>query len=43
MRPIEDKSFLEEIGTVMYRFGRKLAGRELDGREWNEYPAESTF
>lgn len=23
---------------TMYRFGKKASGRELDGREWNEYP-----
>ena len=29
-------------GTVLahsWRYGKKVAGRELDGREWNEYPA----
>lgn len=25
---------------AMYRVGKKAAGRELDGREWNEYPGE---
>ena len=25
--------------TEMYRVGKKAAGRLLDGREWNEYPA----
>jgi protein gp37 len=26
-------------GAIVQRVGKKLAGRELDGREWNEYPA----
>jgi len=26
-------------GTALYRIGKKAAGRLLDGREWNEYPA----
>lgn len=25
-------------GVTMYRVGKKNAGRELDGREWNEFP-----
>ena len=25
-------------GTIMIRFGKKRAGRLLDGREWNEFP-----
>jgi protein gp37 len=36
--PIAHTTF-EEIGTPMYRVGKKAAGRELDGREWDEYPA----
>jgi protein gp37 len=26
--------------TIMQRVGKKVAGRILDGREWNEYPEE---
>jgi protein gp37 len=26
-------------GQMMLRYGKKLAGRLLDGREWNEFPA----
>lgn len=29
-------------GTPMARCGKKAAGRELDGREWNEYPNAAT-
>lgn len=25
-------------GQLMLRVGKKVAGRELDGREWNEFP-----
>ena len=25
-------------GKTFYRVGKKLAGRVLDGREWNEFP-----
>ena len=25
-------------GKLMYRVGKKFAGRELDGRTWDEYP-----
>lgn len=28
----------EEREPCMYRVGKKAAGRQLDGREWNEYP-----
>jgi protein gp37 len=28
-------------GQLMYRVGKKRAGRMLDGREWNEFPNES--
>lgn len=28
-----------EDGQLMYRYGKKQAGRLLDGREWNEMPA----
>ena len=27
-----------EDGQLMYRYGKKVAGRELDGREWDEMP-----
>lgn len=38
-RTVEDIAFAEEHGTVyIYRIGKKLAGRLLDGREWNEFP-----
>lgn len=38
-RGIEDAPFAEEIGTVvMCRVGKKLAGRLLDGRTWEEFP-----
>jgi protein gp37 len=26
------------LGQVMYRVGKKIAGRMLDGREWSEFP-----
>ena len=29
---------LAKIATVMVRVGKKTAGRELDGRTWDEYP-----
>jgi len=29
----------ESIGTCCYRVGKKEAGRELDGRTWEQYPA----
>lgn len=29
----------EDNGPLLYRVGKKAAGRLLDGREWNEYPA----
>ncbi len=29
----------EKVGEVMLRVGKKAAGRELDGRTWDEYPA----
>ena len=28
-----------EDGLLMYRYGKKVAGRELDGQEWNEMPS----
>jgi protein gp37 len=36
--PIAHTTF-EEIGTPMYRVGKKAAGRELDGQLWDEFPA----
>lgn len=40
-RGIEDAPFAEEIGTVvMCRVGKKLAGRLLDGRAWDEMPSQ---
>lgn len=30
------------IGGAMKRVGKKAAGRELDGRTWDEYPVEAT-
>lgn len=30
-----------EDGTLVIRVGKKLAGRLLDGREWNEFPPET--
>lgn len=30
-------------GTPVYNVGKKAAGRELDGREWNEYPQSVTL
>jgi protein gp37 len=29
-------------GTLVLRAGTKLAGRQLHGREWNEYPAQAS-
>ena len=29
-----------EWTEAMHRRGKKRAGRLLDGREWNEYPAQ---
>jgi protein gp37 len=39
--PIAHTTF-EEVGTPMYRVGKKAAGRELDGRTWDEYPTAVT-
>lgn len=34
-----DGSWIDNIGhDAVYRVGKKLAGRELDGRTWDEYP-----
>jgi len=30
-------------GTWMHEWGKKIAGRLLDGSEWNEYPAKDTY
>jgi len=32
--------FLDEGGTEWMRVGKKAAGRELDGRVWDQYPQE---
>lgn len=37
-----DDQFTEDC-ALMYRIGKKAAGRELDGRLWDEVPAEATI
>lgn len=37
--PVKDKDILRLGTEVFYRVGKKRAGRLLDGREWNEFPA----
>lgn len=32
------ESFTDELPVTVYQVGKKLAGRELDGRYWNESP-----
>ncbi|MDI3548160.1 MAG: hypothetical protein PWR10_1812 [Halanaerobiales bacterium] len=34
------RTYLWSDGKLMYRMGRKKAGRLLDGQEWNEYPKQ---
>jgi hypothetical protein len=29
-------------GCLMLRYGKKLSGRLLDGREWNEFPTPTS-
>lgn len=38
-----DACLCVEGTTPMYRVGKKAAGRELDGRTWDEYPEEAPF
>lgn len=37
-RDFTRKFELSEDGSLMYKVGKKEAGRLLDGREWNEFP-----
>lgn len=39
MTPAESESMREDDGPDVYRFGKKRAGRFLDGRTHDEYPA----
>lgn len=38
-RPVPSKKTRDLQGFQMYRVGKKVAGRELDGRTWDEFPA----
>jgi protein gp37 len=37
--PVHGQKFTHPDGTIMGRTGKNAAGRELDGREWSEFPA----
>jgi protein gp37 len=36
--PETNRAHRANDGSLMYRVGKKRAGRDLDGREWNEFP-----
>ena len=37
--PVRREKYSHSDGTIMGRVGKRAAGRLLDGREWNEFPA----
>lgn len=41
-KEINDLSVGTNGSELIYRFGKKAAGRLLDGREWNEFPKEES-
>lgn len=40
-RPTEPDMLLDPRMQTVYRVGKKVTGRELDGRTWDEYPTEA--
>ena len=40
-RVLPGETDVRDVSAFMVRIGKKAAGRDLDGRKWNEYPKEA--